>query len=957
MNNTLASPPPPARHALRIVGGLAVLMVALSLLPLPDRTLAPETYLPLHTALETLAVVISAMIFATVWSLRHESLAPCTMLLACVFLGSALLDVSHALSYAGMPDYVTPGSTEKAILFWLAARLLDALGLLAFAWQSRALARRTHSPALILAAVLVPVALVHLAILGNAAWLPRTYVPGQGLTGFKVGSEYVLITLYLLAAFKLWQRLREPGFPNAALFFMAAAIAAMSEVFFARYARASDLYNLVGHLYKVLAFVYLYRAAFANTVRQPYGQLRTALTRQRAMLAALPDLLFVVDGEGRYLEVHAGSAGGLLAGADGLIGKTVKDVMRPREAQTVLQALQEAGHQGISRGKIIALELPGGELRSFELSVARAMVDEGDRPLFVVISRDVTRREKTAQTLRMFSYAVAQSPATIIITDLDARITYVNPAFAQHTGYGASEVMGRNPRLLKSGKTSEATYRAMWSELVQGRPWRGEVINLTKAGEETVDLLLIHPLRDASGAVTHYLSYQIDITAEREASRRIEHLVNYDQLTGLPSRHKLMRLFEQMAQRQTHIALFWIDLDHFKDINDSLGHGVGDQLLVQTARRLRSALDEQSIVSRHSGDEFTLLLPNVQADEAMQTAQRLLALLCEPMQFAEHTISSTASIGVALFPQHGRDFEALLKSAEAAAYQVKRQGRNHACLFTAQMQEHATRLLALNNALKQALANGELHLVYQPQQDLGTGAIIGAEALLRWTHPRWGVIPPAEFIPLAESNGLIIPIGEWVLRTALDQLRQWLNAGLPPMVLSVNLSAVQFGQANLPALVRHALHEADVPAHCLALELTEAVALKAPNAATQHMQELRALGVQLAIDDFGTGYSSLSYLKRFKIHKLKIDQSFVHDIHVDPDDQAIVVAIIQLARGLGVRTLAEGVETAEQRDFLLEHGCTEIQGYHLSQPLAAPQFAPFVQQHQASGRGVGALDQ
>ena len=952
MNNTLDSPLP-TRHALRILGVLIVPLVVLSLLPQPDKTLAPEIYLPLHTALETLAIVISAMIFATVWSLRHESLPPGAMLLACVFLGSALLDFSHALSYAGMPVYVTPGSTEKAILFWLAARLLDALGLLAFAWQSRALARRARSPVLVLAAVLIPVGLAHLAILGNATWLPRTYLPGQGLTDFKIGSEYVLIALYLLAAFKLWQRLREPGFPNAVLFFMAAGIVAMSEVFFARYARASDLYNLTGHLYKVLAFVYLYRAAFADTVRQPYGRLRTALTRQRAMLAALPDLLFVMNDEGRYLEVHAGSAGGLLTGTDGLLGKTVNDIMHPREAQTVLQALQEAGHQGLSRGKIIALELPGNELRSYELSVARAMVDVGARPLFVVISRDVTKREETAQTLRMFSYAVAQSPATIIITDLDARIIYVNPAFTRHTGYDANDVIGRNPRLLKSGKTSEATYRAMWSELVQGQPWRGEVINLTRAGEETVDLLLIHPLRDATGAVTHYLSYQIDVTAEREASRRIEHLVNYDQLTGLPSRRKLMRIFEQMAQQQTHMALLWIDLDHFKDINDSLGHGVGDQLLVQTARRLRAALNEQDIVSRHSGDEFTLLLPDAQADEAMRTAQRLLKLLCEPMQFAEHTISSTASIGVALFPHDGRDFEALLKSAEAAAYQVKQQGRNHACLFTAQMQEHAARLLALNNALKQALANGELHLVYQPQQDLATGAIIGAEALLRWTHPRWGAISPAEFIPLAESNGLIIPIGEWVLRTALGQLRQWLDAGLPPMVLAVNLSAVQFGQANLPALVHHALQEADVPAQRLALELTEAAALKAPNAAAQHMQELRALGVQLAIDDFGTGYSSLSYLKRFKIHKLKIDQSFVHDIHVDPDDQAIVVAIIQLARGLGVRTIAEGVETAEQRAFLLEHGCTEIQGYHLSQPLAAPHFAQFVQQHQASGSVVG----
>jgi len=936
------------RRSLQALVALLALQGVLLLVPVPPWAQGLANYLPLHTALETLAIAVAGMIFATIWSVRSEHLRPGMVVLGCTFLGSALLDFSHMLSYPGMADYITPSSAGKAILFWLTARLLDAAGLLAFATLSLRPGSKPLRPQAVLGATLLLVVLVHAAILGEASWLPRTFVAGEGLTAFKIAAEYAVIALFALAALSLARRMRDGGMANADLFFAAACTAAMSEFFFTHYASTTDIYNLAGHVYKVLACIFLYRAAFSDTVRQPYALLRATTAQQQALLTALPDLLFVVDGEGRYLDIHAGSAGGMLTAAGGLQGKTVRDVMPASEADTVLAAIAEASARGLSRGAIIRLSPTSQTPLAFELSVARAAAENGDAPRYIVISRDVTEREKSAETLRLLSHAVAQSPVSIIVTDLEGYIRYVNDAFVRETGYSAEEAQGRNPSMLQSGKTPAATYQAMWSQLTQDKPWQGELVNRTKSGAETIESVVIYPLRDAGGSTTHYLSHQMNVTAERRAARRIEHLVNYDQLTGLANRRMLKALFTQLCSGSEPCALLWLDLDHFRDINDSLGHSVGDLLLNLVSQRLLNSVGRQDVLSRHSGDEFALLIPQARAEQARLCAQRMLEAIDQPMQLAEHTLSTTASVGIALYPQDGTDFETLLKRAEMAAYEAKDQGRNGWQCFTAELQERSAHTLALSNALKTALANDELHLVYQPQLDMRTGAIIGAETLLRWTHPRWGPVSPAEFIPLAESNGTIVAIGAWVLRTALAQVRKWMEAGLQPLVIAVNLSAVQFGQANLPSLVRRTLEETGVPARYLALELTEATALKAPQAAAQHMRDLRALGTQLAIDDFGTGYSSLSYLKRFKIHKLKIDQSFVRDIHSDADDQAIVVAIIQLARGLGVDTIAEGVETAEQASFLLEHGCSEIQGYHLSRPLPAPEFEEFVRKHAAT---------
>lgn len=442
-----------------------------------------------------------------------------------------------------------------------------------------------------------------------------------------------------------------------------------------------------------------------------------------------------------------------------------------------------------------------------------------------------------------------------------------------------------------------------------------------------------------------------DISERKRAEAEIQRLAHFDQLTGLPNRSLLkdrFRVAMSLAQRtRQHLAVMFLDLDHFKNINDTLGHNVGDLLLVEVARRLETTLRAGDTLCRLGGDEFIFILPDTGAEGAAQVATKVIAAVSRPYLIEHHELTTTPSIGIAIYPEDGADMETLSRNADAAMYQVKRVSRNDFRFFTREMQAHSARALMLSSALHHALERDQLSLSYQPQVSLQDGRVIGAEALLRWRHPDFGPIAPAEFIRIAEGNGLILPIGAWVMRNALAQARRWMDEGLPPLVMAVNLSAVQFRHPDLPALLDRIIDESGFPPDRVELELTEAVAMDDPETAVRVMDRLAARGVGMAIDDFGTGYSSLSYLKRFKVRKLKIDKSFVRDIPDDPDDKAIVTAIINLAFSLGMQTIAEGVETAGQLDFLRLQGCDEVQGYHFSEPLPADGFADYVRMVEA----------
>ncbi len=431
-----------------------------------------------------------------------------------------------------------------------------------------------------------------------------------------------------------------------------------------------------------------------------------------------------------------------------------------------------------------------------------------------------------------------------------------------------------------------------------------------------------------------------------DLKREKQILSHFDQLTGLPNRmllkDRINALLDSSHRENESLAVMFVDIDHFKEINDTLGRVVGDGVLIETAQRLQTTLGEEAIVSRLSGDEFVLLLPTTDANRASMIALTLLETIAHPFSIEQNELTLTASIGIALYPHDGDDFETLLKNADTAMHQVKGENRNDFYFFTPEMQTHFNRHLQLVNALRYALKRDEFQLYYQPQMSLKTGEMIGAEVLLRWHHPLWGMISPAEFIPIAEESGQIIPIGEWVLRTAMEQLQGWIEQGFPPMVIAVNLSTIQFRQKNLVSLVMSILNDTGVPPSCLELELTEACAMYNQNLAMEVMNKLHEKGIRMAIDDFGTGYSSLSYLKKFQVSKLKIDQSFIRDIINDSDDQTIVTTIIDMAHNLGLHTIAEGVETFEQLEFLRAHGCDEIQGYYFSKPLPLAEFEAFV---------------
>lgn len=439
-----------------------------------------------------------------------------------------------------------------------------------------------------------------------------------------------------------------------------------------------------------------------------------------------------------------------------------------------------------------------------------------------------------------------------------------------------------------------------------------------------------------------------EIAERKEDQERIHWLAHYDALTSLPNRMLLAQRGQQaLAEAQrfgASVAVLFIDLDHFKHVNDSLGHRVGDALLIQIGKRLRAVVREYDTVARLGGDEFVLLLPGANERGAERVAGKLLDAFARPYQIAHHELSMAPSMGIALYPKDGADFDALIQSADVAMYRAKRDGRNTFRFFTPALQAQSLRALQLENALRRALERGQLALHYQPQIDLASGQVRCVEALLRWQHPELGAISPAEFIPVAEDSGLILPIGEWVLRQALAQLQTWRRQGLLHLKVAVNLSAVQFHQPLLPELVSRLIEEAGLPPGLLELELTEGVAVSDPRAAMATMQQLCARGVRLSMDDFGTGYSSLSQLKNFQLYKLKIDQSFVRDLEHDDNDRAMVSAIIRMAQALGLQTMAEGVETQAQLDFLSAQGCEGVQGYFFSPPRAAKEIEPFLLQ-------------
>lgn len=581
------------------------------------------------------------------------------------------------------------------------------------------------------------------------------------------------------------------------------------------------------------------------------------------------------------------------------------------------------------------------------LSRGRCIGPENARNLMVGTHIDITARKESELQLQLLAQLFEQSAEGLVITDSARKIVQVNRAFCQISGYQPDDVLGKDPGMLSSGKHDSHFYRAMWQAIDTTGSWKGEIWNRRKDGQIYPEWLSISKIAGVEPNEFFYVGLFSDISQYKEDEAQIRFLAEFDPLTSLPNRMLLIDRTEQalahcQSTRQA-LTMFVINIDRFKQVNESLGHKAGDALLVDVAKRLQALCRAQDTVSRLSSDEFVVLRPDCNADAAATLAEHILTSMLLPWHIAGHELVLSASVGIALFGHDGNSFHDLYKHADIAMYQAKHQGGNTYRFFTPQMQKHHTRQLVVENALRKAIERQELHLVFQPQLALSTQQLAGFEVLLRWTNAELGAVSPAEFIPLAERTGLIIPIGEWVLANAVTQLAQWQRIGHRHLTLAINLSPLQFRQAGLFDMLQQLLLANQIAANTIELEITESAVMDDPDEASRLIAQFSAAGYNIAIDDFGTGYSSLSYLKRFALSKLKIDQSFVRDLLTDDDDKAIVSAIINMAASLGISTIAEGVETAEQKALLRELGCSAIQGYFYSKPLAADAATSFIE--------------
>ncbi|MDP3088746.1 MAG: PAS domain S-box protein [Methylotenera sp.] len=672
----------------------------------------------------------------------------------------------------------------------------------------------------------------------------------------------------------------------------------------------------------------------------------------RSVIEAIPDAIFLKDGAGHWLIVNEAAKGLFQLHNIPWYGK---NEMELAELHPEFRAAHEAcltdDNKAWENGKLtlfneIIVDKTGNRL-DFEVRKMPVFDEKGQRKSLIIIGQDVTQRKLVDNELSVAAIAF-EAQEGMMVTDANNTILKVNQAFSVITGYSSDELVGQTPSLLSSGQHEKEFYVSMWKTVETTGHWAGEIYNRRKNGEIYPQHLTITVVLDLEGNVSNYVANITDITMSKTAAEEIQHLAFYDPLTRLPNRRlfvdRLNQALVASARNGKDGAVLFLDLDHFKTLNDTLGHDVGDLLLQQVAERLTACVREGDTVARLGGDEYVVLLEDLSGDmlvaaaQAEEVSEKILAALNRPYQLATHEYLSTPSIGVALFADHNQSQEELLKHADIAMYQAKKAGRNAIRFFDPKMQEAILARVDLERELRKALEKHQLHLHYQIQVDQ-TGQAMGAEALIRWIHSERGLISPFHFIPLAEETGLILPIGQWVLETACAQLKLWeQDKRTHHLTLSINVSPKQFHQANFVSQVQAAVKQYAIDPMKLKLELTESMLLDNVEDTIYTMNALKEVGIRFSLDDFGTGYSSLQYLKRLPLYQLKIDQSFVRDIAVDNSDQAIVRTIIAMAHTLNLSVIAEGVETIEQQDLLLSNGCSSYQGYFFGKPVPIEQF-------------------
>ncbi|MCW8932139.1 MAG: EAL domain-containing protein, partial [Gammaproteobacteria bacterium] len=623
---------------------------------------------------------------------------------------------------------------------------------------------------------------------------------------------------------------------------------------------------------------------------------------------------------------------------DQLLSLKISDINILSDEQIHLE--MEYANQQKNDHFIFKHQLANGDIKDVE--VYSGPIHWNKKKALYSIVHDISSRKQAEEKVRTLIQAIEQSPVSVMITNPQGKIEYVNGTFEHITGYSMAEVRGQNPRILKSGNTSSSIYRELWESLTKGESWQGDFQNKKKNGDLFWEHAQIAPVLSPSGMVEHYVGVKEDITQHKIQEEKIIHQAHFDSLTDLPNRFlcldRLSQLINEAKRNSEHVAVLFMDLDDFKKVNDSLGHETGDKLLIEASARLLHEIRSGDTVGRLGGDEFLLLLGGIKTpDHAQIVASNILDSFRAAFQINDRDLILTASIGIALYPEDGINTSELLRNADTAMYHAKDRGRNTYSFFTEEMNREITRRLTLEEQMLGALEREEFSVVYQPQMEVSTGKLMGAEALMRWTNPLLGNVSPAEFIPVAEKSGLIIKLGQYILEQALQQVTDWQQHSTD-FRIAINLSPRQFRDPGLVDNIRQLLEQTGVDACHLDLEITEGVLMSGHDYINKSLGDLSSMGINISMDDFGTGYSSLSYLRSYPFNILKIDQSFIRDISVDPADRALINATIAMSHGLNLKVVAEGVETQEQLDYLKQLNCDYAQGYLFSKPITADNF-------------------
>lgn len=677
-------------------------------------------------------------------------------------------------------------------------------------------------------------------------------------------------------------------------------------------------------------------ALYLASIRKAQAELKEQKNQLETFLQAANEGIHVVDPDGLVMLVNDAFCRMLGYSREEMLGMHVSQ--------------WEAGFSGEGIGANIARVLNDGEFtfetrqrrkdgRYIDVEISAVAVEINSKKLIYVAERDISERKRIEEELHLASLVLKNSSDGMVVTDADNRIIAVNPAFSSITGYSLDEVMGKNPRIFSSGRHDKNFYLEMWGELVANGFWQGEIWDKRKNGQLHAKWLTINTVLNGDGSIHRYVALFSDITEKKHSEEIIWKQANFDTLTDLPNRRMFLDRLQLETRRSDRsrlsLALLLIDLDGFKEVNDTLGHAVGDNLLREASLRIRQCVRETDAVARLGGDEFTVILPNIADSSSVDSiARKIISKLAEPFNLENERVYVSASVGITLYPNDAGNIEDLMKNADQAMYVAKKNGRNRYSYYTKSLQEAAQKRLRLTTDLRSALAEAQFKVYFQPIVNLATGRIHKAEALIRWQHPERGMVSPMDFIPLAEETGLIHAIGDWVFRESARWAKRWSSQYADDFQISVNKSPVQFrGGGGGSASWAGYLQELDLPGKNIVVEITEGLLLNAELDVSDKLLEFRDAGIQVAIDDFGTGYSSLSYLKKFDIDYLKIDQTFVRNLSTDANDAALCEAIIVMAHKLDLKVIAEGVETEQQRSILLAAGCDYAQGYLFSKPV------------------------